>query len=150
MDALRRDFRYALRTLFRSRGFAIAALTTLALGIGANTAIFSVVNAVLLRPLPYPDGDEIAILWLRNAPESIDEDITSYPNFTDWRTRNRTFEHMAAYSQANMNLTGAGDPEQIRVARVTEEFFDVLGTSAVLGRTLTPEEYQAGRNNVVV
>ena len=150
MESLRRDFRYAVRTLFRSRSFAIAALVTLALGIGANTAIFSVVNAVLLRPLPYADADEITILWLRNLPEAIEEDITSYPNFSDWRQRNSTYEAMAAYTQTNMNLTTAGDPEQIRGAYVTEEFFDVLGVGATVGRTLAPDEYQAGRNNVVV
>ncbi|MGH7507040.1 MAG: ABC transporter permease, partial [Longimicrobiales bacterium] len=111
MDSFLRDLHYGFRTLMRSRAFAFAALLTLALGIGANTAIFSVVNAVLLRPLPYGDADRIAILWLRNVPEGIEEDITSFPNFSDWRARGTSFSHMAAISQTNRNLTGGGEPE---------------------------------------
>jgi putative ABC transport system permease protein len=150
METLVRDARYAARTLIRSRGFALAALVTLALGIGANTAIFSVVNTVLIQPLPYADPDEIAILWLNNVPEGIDEDITSFPNYTDWKTRSRTFEHMAAVSGMNVNLTTGGDPEQLRAARVTAGFFDVFGVDAALGRTLLAEENEPGRHQVVV
>ncbi|MGH7445345.1 MAG: ABC transporter permease, partial [Longimicrobiales bacterium] len=145
-----RDVRFAFRTLLRNRGFAVAALVALALGIGASTAVFSVVNAVLIRPLPYADPDEVMIVWLRNVPESIDEDVTSFPNFSDWQARNTSFEHLAAVSRSNVNLTTGGEPEQLRAARVSAGFFDVAGVGAALGRTLLDSEDEPGAEGVVV
>ncbi|MGH7444883.1 MAG: ABC transporter permease [Longimicrobiales bacterium] len=150
METLLRDVRFAFRTLLRNRGFALAALVTLALGIGASTAVFSVVNAVLIRPLPYADPDEVMIVWLRNVPESIEEDVTSFPNFSDWQARNTSFEHLAAASATNVNLTTGGEPEQLRAARVSAGFFDVAGVGAVLGRTLFESESEPGAEGVVV
>lgn len=151
MEAALRDFRYAIRVLRRNRGFTLAAVITLALGIGANTAIFTVVNAVLLRPLPFAGPDRLAVVWLDNQRENIQRDVTSFPAFTDWRTRSRTFEEMAAFSGARFNLTsGEGEPEEVRGARVTGSFFDVLGIAALHGRTFRPEELEPGNERVVV
>jgi putative ABC transport system permease protein len=150
MESFVRDLQYGFRTLARSRGFAFAALLTLALGIGANTAIFSVVNGVVLRPLPYGEPDRIAILWLNNTPEGIEEDITSFPTFSDWRERSTSFSHMAAIAGTNRNLTGSGDPEQVRAALVTADFFGVMASDAAVGRTLLPEENEPGREQVAV
>src|SRR5690606_181021 len=91
-----------------------------------------------------------AILWLRNVPEGIEEDVTSFPNFSDWRARSTSFSHMAAIARSNRNLTTGGEPGQIPVALVTADFFDVLGTRAAVGRTLLPEENEPGREAVVV
>jgi putative ABC transport system permease protein len=150
MDAIVRDLRYAVRVLRRNRGFTLAAVLTLALGIGANTAIFTVVNAVLLRPLPFGAPDRLAVVWLENERESIQRDITSYPTFTDWRTRSRTFDDMAGYSGARFSLLSGGEPEEVRGARVTASFFDVLDVSAFRGRTFREDEFAAGSERVVV
>ncbi|MGH7501740.1 MAG: ABC transporter permease [Longimicrobiales bacterium] len=151
MGTLIRDLRYAVRALVRNRGFTLAALLTLALGIGANTAIFTVVNTVLLQPLPYGEPDRLTLLWMVNTRENIDRDITSYPAFSDWRSQSRSFDGVAAYSQRNIQLTaGEGEPEQMRGAFVTQDFFDVLGVSAFAGRTLLPENNDPGEEAVVV
>jgi predicted permease len=151
MNSLIRDLRYAIRALRRNRGFTLAALLTLALGIGANTAIFTVVNTVLLQPLPYGEPDRLTILWMANSLENIDRDVTSYPAFSDWRSASRSFAAMSAFTRRNVQLTaGEGDPEQLRVALVTEDFFDVMGVSAMAGRVLQPENNQPGNESVVV
>ncbi|MGH9794117.1 MAG: ABC transporter permease, partial [Candidatus Acidiferrales bacterium] len=93
METLWQDVKYGARTLMKSPGFTLVAVLTLALGIGANTAIFSVTNAVLFRPLPYAEPDRITLVWMDNRPMGMKEDITSWPNYTDWRDRNRSFEH---------------------------------------------------------
>ena len=96
-----RDVRYAGRTLVRNPGFALIALLTFAVGIGVNTAVFSVFNGVLLRPLPYPEPDRITMMWLDNRPQAIKEDIRSYPNYLDWRTQNTSFDHVAAFTRSS-------------------------------------------------
>jgi putative ABC transport system permease protein len=150
MDALLQDLRYALRTLLRSPGFTVVAVLTLALGIGANTAIFSVVNAVLLHPLPFRDADRVAMVWLDNPPLGIRQDITSYPAFSDWREQNRVFSDMAAFRPHEANLTGEFEPERIARTAVTASFFSVLGVAPVQGRGFTTEEEQQGNDGVAV
>ena len=114
-----RDVRYALRMLLRNPGFTSIALLTFAVGIGINTAVFSVFNGVLLRPLPYPDAERITMMWLDNRVQGIKEDIGSYPNYRDWREQNTTYEHVAAYTGASMTMTGADEPERLSAAQTT-------------------------------
>ncbi len=150
MDSLIQDVRYAIRQLTRSPGFTAVAVLTLALGLGANTAIFSLVHGVLLRPLPYPEPERLAMVWLNNPGEGIDKDVTSFPHFADWRQQARSFDQLVAYSGGGFILTGRGEPEQLRGARVAAGFFPMLGVPAIHGRGLLDEENQPGREKVVV
>jgi hypothetical protein len=100
------DLRYAIRTLFKRPGFTAIALLTIALGIGAYTIIFSIVNAVLWRPLPYPHPERLMMVWIYNPREGFEKDVAPYPAFTDWRNQSRGFEHLAAYAGASVSLTG--------------------------------------------
>jgi len=143
------EIRGAARRLRRAPGFAVVAVATLSLGIGATTAIFSAVNAVLLRPLPYPDPDRLTILWLNNQREQIPRDVTSYPTFLDWREA-RAYATMAGYSGRVGTFTGDGNAEQFAGARVTGDFFRVLQVPAHLGRLLGEEHTRAGNDQVVV
>jgi len=141
--------RYAIRTLRRSPGFTIIALLTLALGIGANTAIFSFVNGVLLKPLPYRDPHGIVMVW--EKPPGGDRNGISTLNFLDWKNQNTVFEHMAAINYGgSVTLTGSGKPEEIPGVRVSAAYFDILGVRPVLGRTFAPDEDQLGKNQIVV
>jgi len=141
--------RYAIRTLRRSPGFTIIALLTLALGIGANTAIFSFVNGVLLKPLPYRDPHGIVMVW--EKPPGGDRNGISTLNFLDWKNQNTVFEHMAAINfGGNVTLTGAGQPEELQGVRVSASYFDIFGVQAVLGRTFAPDEDQLGKSQVVI
>jgi putative ABC transport system permease protein len=142
--------KFALRQLLKSPGFTLVALLTLALGIGANTAIFSLVNAVILRPLPFPRPEQLMLVWCNNTREKIPDDITSWPTFNDWRTQNRTFSSMAGYSAGNMNLTGNGEPEQIPGCTVGDKFFESLGVSPLLGRWFSDDEQVEGKDAVVI
>jgi putative ABC transport system permease protein len=150
MRTLWQDLRYGARMLLKNPGFTLVAVLTLALGIGANTAIFSVVNGVLLSALPYPHPEQLAMVWCDNRRQGIRDDITSYPNFVDWRDRNKTFQGMAGMTSADFHLTGAGEPEEIRAAIVSIDFFQLIGVSPVLGRGFTAEEEQPGRDRIVV
>src|SRR5215469_15119229 len=128
------DLRYTMRQMAKSPGFAIVAILTLTLGIGANTAIFSVVNAVLLNPLPYPQPDRIVVLF-RETPNFKTGSI-SYPNFDDWRRENQSFSSMAAYrGMGGATLSGGGQPESVMGEMVSAGFFEILGIRPVLGRT---------------
>ncbi|HEX8140378.1 MAG TPA: ABC transporter permease [Pyrinomonadaceae bacterium] len=140
--------RYAVRMLLKSPGFTVVTILALALGIGANTAIFSVVNAVLLRPLPYPTAERLAILseWSQQVPNMS----VSYPNFLDWREQNQVFEQIAAFRGAGYILTGAGEPERIAAQEVSASFFPVLGTAPVMGRNFAPAEDQPGGNRTAI
>jgi len=142
------DLRYALRMLAKSPVFTIVAILTLALGIGANTAIFSVVNAVLLRPLPYPESNRL--VFLGEWSEQIPEMSISMANFNDWRNQNRVFESMVAYQNDNVVLTGRGEPERLRLRRITAGFFPTLRVKPILGRELTPEDDKIGAARVVL
>jgi predicted permease len=145
-----RDVRYATRLLLRHPGFTTIALLTFAVGIGVNTAVFSVFNGVLLRPLPYPDADRITMMWLDNQRQGIKEDIGSYPNYRDWRNQSTSFEHIAAYSTPNFTLTGSDEPERIRGAATTANFFAVIGLQPALGRLFTESNETPGNDRVVL
>jgi len=118
------DFRYALRSLLKSPGFTVAAVVTLALGIGANSAIFSVVNAVLIRPLPYPEGDQIALIFT-TAPGDP-RDFVSQPDLDDWRAQTRSFSGIASLVPQSVNLTGGDQPERVTGNFVSANYFDVF------------------------
>jgi putative ABC transport system permease protein len=143
------DLRYAARTLKKSPLFACIAIFTLALGIGANTAIFSVVNELLLRPLPYRDAERLVMLW-EVSPEGRHQNTTSRANFRGWREQSTSFEGMAAFSDQRLNLTGVGDPEEVSVQFATPELFRVLGVEPILGRSITEEDARAGMPDVAV
>ena len=138
METLLKDLRFGLRTMMRSPGFTLVALITITLGIGANTAIFSVVNTVLLRPLPYKNPDALAVIWEKQ--ENVDQESPSLPDFRDWSERNQSFEEMAVARRDNVNLTGAGEPERLLARMITANFFSTLGVEPQLGRTFTDEE----------
>ncbi|HYY42835.1 MAG TPA: ABC transporter permease, partial [Pyrinomonadaceae bacterium] len=140
METLFHDVRFALRMLWKGRGFTVVAIIALALGIGANSAIFSVVNAVVLRPLPFADSARLVALWGNIHQEGLDELELSAPEFVDLRARTQTCEEMAAYSVQGFNLTGAGEPERIQGASVTASLFPLLGVAPQQGRTLRAEE----------
>ena len=150
MTSLWQDLRYGFRVLLKKPGFTLIAVITLAIGIGANTAIFSVVNAVLLRPLPYPESDQLAWVWADNRGEGISEDIASWPNFVDWRAQNRVFEGMAGVRDQKFNLTRAGEPEELRGASVSANFFELMRSSVARGRGFSADEEQQGSDLVVV
>jgi putative ABC transport system permease protein len=151
MRTFLQDLRYGARMLLKNPGFTLIAVLTLALGIGANTAIFSVVNGVLLSSLPYPHPEQLAMVWCDNKRQGIPDDITSYPNFVDWRDRNKTFQGMAGVTSGRTNLTGtAGEPEEISDANVSINFFQLMGVNPLIGRVFTAEEEQPGRDRVVV
>jgi putative ABC transport system permease protein len=150
MRTLLQDVRYGARTLRKSPAFTAVAVLALALGVGANTAIFSVVKAVLLSPLPYPESGRL--LWLRevNPSNGILDEPASAPNFNDWRTQARSFEGVAAFTDAAMTLTGEGEPERVPCVVASANFFSVLGVAPALGRGFLPEEEAEGKNRVVV
>jgi putative ABC transport system permease protein len=143
------DFRYALRQLIKSPSFTIVAIITLALGIGACTAIFSVVNTVLLRPLDYPDPDRLLVIRETQLPQ-FPEFSVSPPNYLDWEKQTKSYEYLAAYSGAALNLTGEGEPQRLVGVKATAHYFDVYGVKPILGRMLLSEEDAAGKNHVVV
>jgi len=138
MDNLYKDLKYALRILLKSPFISAVAVLTLALGIGANTAIFSVLNAVVLRPLPYADPDRLVMIW-ETAPGN-DKRSSAPGNFNDWRAQNRSFSDMAATFYGNFNLTGTGEPERVNGSTVTSNLMSTLGVSAQLGRTFQPDD----------
>ncbi len=141
--------RYALRTLLRSPGFTAVALITLALGIGANTAIFSFVNGVLLKPLPYQDPHSIVMVW--EKPPGGDRNGISTLNFLDWKNQNTVFAHMAAVRfGGSATLTGAGEPVELAASSVSAPYFDIFGVHAALGRTFAADEDQPGKSQVVI
>src|SRR6266567_7162034 len=142
METLWQDVRYSLRVLGKNPGFAAIAILTLALGIGANTALFSVVNGVLLRPLPYPQPDRIVAISEKTA--NFERSSISYPNFLDWSRSNTTFSSIAAYRSDDFNMTGSGEPERVRIGMVSAGFFKILGITPVHGRLFTPEEDRLG------
>src|SRR5580693_6064792 len=140
MVTLLKDMQYSLRTLRKMPGFTIVALLVLALGIGANTAIFSVVNSVVLRPLPYPAADRLALIWETDLKDGIQREGPSAPNFLDWREQSQSFEEMGLLEVGTGTITGGGEPEQITGLRVTTNFLSMLGAKTVLGRGFTAAE----------
>lgn len=147
MDIFLQDLRYGFRMLMKNPGFTIIALFALSFGIAINTAIFTVVNAVLIQPLPYTDPDRIYMLW-EKQPNM--ESSVAYPNFLDWQSQNHVFHTMAAFRRANMNLTGSGDPERLSVRMVSAGFFRLLGAQPVVGRDFRSEEDRPGSEAVAI
>ncbi|MFL6213550.1 MAG: ABC transporter permease [Blastocatellia bacterium] len=150
METLWHDLRFATRTLVKKPGFTFVLVLALALGIGANTAIFSVVNAVLLRPLPYKDAERLVWIWETNPKNDIAQESASPPNYNDWKAQNQSFEEMGAFVNTRMTLTGSGEPERYNAAYVTTGFFEVLGVPPQIGRTFTPDEDKPNSANVIV
>jgi putative ABC transport system permease protein len=152
LEHLFKDVRYGLRSLAKTPGFTAVALAALGLGIGANTAIFTVVNAALLRPLEYPDSDRLVMIWQRNPSLQIGIDLlpSTAGNWERWRKRNHVFDDVAAFASRDVNLTGAGAAERFGAARVTASFFPVMGVKPHLGRTFLPGEDRAGAGNAVI
>jgi len=148
LTSLPQDLRYGARVLVKSPGFSLIAILTLALGIGANTAIFSVVNGVLLNPLPFHDPNQLVSLF-QEIPNFKNGSI-SYPNFTDWRRMNTTFAGMAAYRSAGFNLSGNGEPERLHGEMISAGFFEILGVNPIMGRTFTADEDRLGANPTVM
>ena len=144
------DLRYGARMLLKKPGFALIALITLALGIGANTAIFSVVNAVLLRPLPYAEPERLVALWESNAQRPESRNSISYPNFFDWRAQSKSFERMASYYTNDMALTGVAAPVNLRSAVVSPDLFATLGVRPQLGRWFVGEEEKPGIRAAII
>jgi putative ABC transport system permease protein len=144
------DLRFGVRILLRKPGFTLIAIVTLALGIGANTAIFSVVNAVLIRPLPYLEPDRLVSLWETQLDKGVSRFRVAPANFLDWQSRNQSMEAMAAFSSSSLTLTGSGEPEQLGGASVSEGYFSTLGVQPALGRAFLPEEHKSGRGQVVI
>jgi len=148
ISALGQDFRYALRQLQKSPGFTTVAVITLALGIGANTAIFSVLEGVVLAPLHYREPDRLVVVWESNPRFRRVWD--SYPNFQDWQQSARSFQQMAAFREQQIDLTFPGAPSHLKASQISSGFFSTLGTKLALGREITPEENQHGGAPVVV
>ena len=144
------DLRYSARALLKHPGFIVTIILILALGIGANTAIFSVVNAVLIRPLPYEAPERICMIWETNLSKNVKRTIVSPANFLDWKEQNQVFDYMSAFRFWFFNVTGDGDPQRYQGARVSASFFPLLGTKPALGRNFQPEEEQVGRDRVVI
>jgi predicted permease len=153
METLWQDLSYGIRTLLKSRGFTAVAVLSLAIGIGANSAIFSVVNALLLRPLPYQDADRLAILWQRSPGLNVAQDWFSPGQYLDVKAQNQVFEQVAITFGVSFNLsglTGQGGPEHVDGARVSSSLFSLLGAQPILGRALLPQEDEPGKPATVI
>ena len=138
MEALWSDLKFGVRMLLRSPGFALVAILTLALGIGANTALFSLVNGILLAPLRFPQADRLVALY-QHKPE-FEYSSISYPNFLDWQRDNQTFQSVAAFRPDDFSLTGLGEPQRINGVMVSANFFPTLGVNPVIGRDFDPQQ----------
>jgi putative ABC transport system permease protein len=150
METLLKDFRYGIRSLLRRPSFTAIAVITLALGIGANTAIFSLVNAVLLRSLPFADPDRLVMIWEDASFAGFPRNTPAPANYVDWKIQGQSFADMAAQDMRSFNLTGDGEPEKVEAFGVTANFFPLLGIKPALGRAFTNEEDKPGANKVVV
>ncbi|HEV2386542.1 MAG TPA: ABC transporter permease [Candidatus Acidoferrales bacterium] len=150
LNSLLRDLRFGWRMLAKSPAFAAVAVATLALGIGANTAIFSVVYATMLRPLPYRQPDRLVMVWENNRLHSRPHNVVSPANFLVWRGENSVFDQMAGFQEQPANLTGAGEPERIAVEYATSNLFSLLGANPAMGRAFTAEEGIQGRDQVAI
>ena len=149
LERFAQDVHYGARLLVRNPAFTLVAITTLALGIGANAAMFSVVNGVLLRPLPYHDPDRLVMIWAADPRREIQEVGTSFPTFTDWRAETRRFADMAIWATAAARVHGGGERERVQSAFVGANLFAVLGVNPAVGRTFTPQEEES-RERVIV
>jgi putative ABC transport system permease protein len=150
VHAFQQDLRYAFRVLAKQPGVTLVAILTLALGIGANSAIFSAVNAVLLRPLPYDDPDRLMTVWEKRPGEGVMDNVVAPADFVDWTKMNTTFENLAAMGTTSADLTGVGDPVRLFAGTVSPAFFDILRVRMALGRNFRPEEGVIGKHRVVI
>ena len=149
LELIATEFRHAARSLRRRPALTIVALVTLALGIGANTAIFSIINVVLLKPLPFKEPDRLVMAWSTAPNQGLDEGFSSYPDFKDWRENAKAFDGLAAlwmFPNGDVNLTGGSEPQRATVARITPGFFEVLGVAPLHGRTFLEEESIVGNH----
>ena len=144
------DIRFGVRMLLKSPMMTVIALLALMLGIGANTAIFSVVNAVLLRSFPYADPERLVLVWEKKEGGRTDQNVINLGNFFDWKEQNQVFTDMAALRSMGANLTGDGPPDFVHAQRVTPNVFRILGVAALIGRTLTDDDDRAGEKVVVL
>jgi predicted permease len=150
LETLWQDLRYGARMLMKKPGFMLVAVITLALGIGTNTAIFSVVSAVLLRPLPYPEPDKLVMIFERHIRQGANHNAVAPADFLDWRARNQVFTNIAAMIEISIDLSEGNEPERVTAGGVAASFFEVLGVAPMIGRGFLAEEEQAGRNRVVI
>jgi putative ABC transport system permease protein len=150
METLIQDLRFGIRLLLKNPAFSAVAVLALALGIGANTAIFSVVDAVLFRPLPFDHPDRLVAVWEHDLTKGDDHDSVMAANYLDWRNRNQVFEEMSAHAGGSVNLTGLAEPERLRAARISAGLFPLLGVQPEIGRVFLPDEDQPGHQRVVV
>ena len=152
MNILLQDIRFALRSMRKHAIFSVFAILTLALGIGANTAIFSVASGVLLRALPFQDPDNIVFIWIHSEKRKLADDKLPAPpgDFFDWKNQNQVFESMSAFASNPYTLTGLGDPVRVEGVMATGEFFKILGVNAAKGRTFGPGEDWFGNNIAVL
>jgi putative ABC transport system permease protein len=148
MESVLADLKFAVRSLSKARGFTVTAVLTLALGIGASTAVFSVANAVLLRPLPFANPDRL--MWISEVRKSGTPMSVAWPDYLDWREQSKSFEALAAIQRGIVNFTGTGEPERLDARFVTSGFFDILGVRPALGRTFRPDEDRLGAAPVVL
>jgi putative ABC transport system permease protein len=144
------DLRYGTRVLRKRPGFVLTVVVVTAVGIGANTTVFSVVHAVVMAPLPYKQPDRLIRLWESNTERGLPESAVSAPNFQDWRSQQTAFEQLAASEMATFNLTGTGDPERVAAASVTANLIPALGVAPLLGRSFLDEEETPGHDRVVL
>jgi putative ABC transport system permease protein len=146
---MRKDLRFAFRTLLKSPGFTVMAVAALALAIGANTAIFSVVNSVLLERMPFERPDRLAMVW-EQSPHTGKTNVVNPINFFEWQARNRSFERIVAMTEYDVSITGDSEPEVVDAMSVSDGFFDILAVKPILGRWFTPQEDTRGNDNVVI
>ena len=151
MNTLWQDLRYGARLMWKTPVVTLVAIIALTLGIGANTALFSVVNAVLLRSLPYTEGERLAIVWEhRKSGTGNPQNVINLGNFFDWKDQNNVFSDMAAFFDLNVNLTGDGEPEEVSGQIVTTNLFSLVGVKPIHGRTFAPDEGKPGQPDVIV
>lgn len=150
MESLFSDFRYAIRSILKRPGFTAIAVITLALGIGANSAIFSTVHALLINPLPFPEQDRVVAIWDKNPSRDMDHNEVTMANYLDWKAQNQSFEHLALERWWSTNLTAGDTPERVQGFLVTANFLDVLGVKPVKGRNFAEEENQPGKGAVAI
>ena len=150
MDQLLNDIRYACRNLIKRPGFTFIAVATLALGIGANSAIFSAINALLLKPLPLTDQDLVMTIWDKNPSRGVEHNEVAMANYLDWKVQNKSFDQLALYRWWSTNITGIDTPERVQGFLVTGNFFTALGAKPMLGRAFSEEENQPGKDSVAI
>jgi putative ABC transport system permease protein len=150
MDSLLRDLKFSARSLFKRPALTIIAILTLAIGIGANSAIFSFINALLLKPLPFPDPERVVALWEKIPSRGVERNEVTVADYLDWRSQNKTFEQLGIYRWWSTNLTGSDSPERVQGFQVTPNFLDIVGVKPLLGRGFSAEEDQPGKDAVAL